>query len=161
MDEKDKNIDLGDLYRDVVLDHYREPRKRTPLKVIDMKGEGYNPVCGDEISMQLKMDGDKVDDVHVDCKGCAISVASASMLAELLPGMTEDQIEKLTTAFRSMMQGKPAPEDLEMGDLDALEGVSKFPVRVKCALLAWYTLLEAMKNGKNGDGPSDPVTTEE
>jgi len=143
-------VQLDEIYRDVILDHYRSPRGRTELAHCDCKNDGLNPTCGDEISLCLAFDGDKVDRVHADCRGCSISVASASMLAELLPGRTKAEVQELLTAFKSMMHGEPVPEGLDIGDLDALQGVQKFPVRVKCALLAWTTLEDALKVDNGG-----------
>jgi nitrogen fixation NifU-like protein len=156
----DKNdLDLGALYRETVMDHYRSPRGHKKLDRIDITREGYNPVCGDKVRLSVKMSEDGVEDIAVDCKGCAISVASASMLAELLPGKSRTEIERLAEAFRQMMHGKPLPEDLDLGDLDALEGVQKFPVRIKCALLAWMTLLEALHNSRNGSDKENAITS--
>jgi nitrogen fixation NifU-like protein len=138
------SVPLDDMYRDVVLDHYRSPRGKKKLAHCDCRNEGQNPVCGDEISLCLALDGEKITDVAADCRGCSISVASASMMAELLPGKSIPETRRLLDSFKGMMHGTPAPADLDIGDLDALEGVQKFPVRVKCALLAWTTLEAAL-----------------
>jgi nitrogen fixation NifU-like protein len=135
------------MYREVVLDHYRSPRGKKQLAHCDRRNEGLNPVCGDEISLCLALDGERIQDVAADCRGCSISVASASMMAELLPGKSLAETRRLIEAFKGMMHGHPAPDDLDIGDLDALEGVQKFPVRIKCALLAWTTLEDALKSG--------------
>lgn len=150
------------MYRDVVLDHYRSPRGRKKLEYYDVANDGLNPVCGDEISLCLAFNGSIVKGVSANCRGCSISVASASMLAELLPGKTQEQVERIVAAFKAMMHGEPLPKGIDMGDLDALQGVRKFPVRVKCALLAWMTLEDALKAYKEGrSGPATPSTTEE
>jgi nitrogen fixation NifU-like protein len=140
-------VPLDEIYRDVVLDHYRSPRGRTEIASPDARGEGTNPLCGDEITLALKFDGDRIQEVAVQGRGCSISVASGSMLAELLPGKTRAEAVRILDAFKALMHGHPAPEGLDLGDLDALEGVKKFPVRVKCALLAWTTLEEALTGG--------------
>jgi len=152
---------LGDLYRETVLDHFRTPRGRKPLDRVDRSRDGHNPVCGDKLTVSVKLDGDTITDVAVQSKGCAISVASGSMLAELLPGMTQAQAHKLVEAFRGMMHGTPAPDDIDIGDLDALEGIRNFPVRVKCALLAWLTLDDALCSSETTDAPSRGITITE
>lgn len=146
------DVELGSLYRDTVLDHFRSPRGRKPLDRADLTRMGHNPVCGDRLTMSIKVEGDKIADVAVETKGCAISVASASMMAELLPGLTKDQARHLAETFRGMMHGQPTPKDIDIGDLDALEGVRNFPVRVKCALLGWMTLLDALSGTAEGKG---------
>ena len=142
--------DLGDLYRDVILDHYRTPRGRKELPGAQARNEGYNPLCGDEVTLAVEFSDGKVADVSVQSRGCSISVASGSMLAELLPGKTVAEARVLLEAFKSMMHGKGAPEKLDIGDLDALEGVKRFPVRVKCALLPWETLKDALTTWESG-----------
>ncbi|HWO56667.1 MAG TPA: SUF system NifU family Fe-S cluster assembly protein [bacterium] len=146
------DVELGSLYRDTVLDHFRSPRGRHPLDRVDLSRQGHNPVCGDRLTLSLKLQGDTIEDVAVETKGCAISVASGSMLAELVPGLTKDQARHLAESFRAMMHGGPAPKDVDIGDLDALEGVKNFPVRVKCALLAWMTLLDALSGAADSKG---------
>jgi nitrogen fixation NifU-like protein len=153
------DYDPGALYRETVMDHYRAPRGKKSIDRIDLTREGHNPVCGDRVTLSLKMTDDGIEDIAVDCRGCAISVASASMLAELLPGKSTAEIERLAEAFRGMMHGKPAPTDLDLGDLEALQGVHKFPVRVKCALLAWITALEALRERTNNSEAGKPVPT--
>jgi len=154
---KRDDVELGSLYRDTVLDHFRSPRGHKTLDRADLTRLGHNPVCGDRLSMSIKLSGDKIEDVAVETKGCAISVASASMMAELLPGLTKAEAKYLAESFRAMMHGQPAPKGLDIGDLDALEGVRNFPVRVKCALLGWMTLLDAL----SGAGDSQGVTVTE
>lgn len=144
-------VPLSEIYRDVVLDHYRSPRGRSEIASPDARAEGQNPLCGDEVTLALKFEDDRIRDVEVHGRGCSISVASGSMLAELLPGKTKQEAHRILHAFKALMHGRPAPEGLDLGDLDALEGVKKFPVRVKCALLAWTTLEDAL-----GPGPSKP-----
>ena len=154
-----RDIDLDSLYRDTVMDHYRSPRGQKPLDRIDLVREGQNPVCGDTIKLSVKLDGQDVSDISVKCNGCAISVASASMLAELLPGKSRDEVKRLAEGFKKMMHGDPPPEGLDIGDLDALEGVKNFPVRVKCALLAWMTLIDALHAADAGADAAGGMTT--
>jgi nitrogen fixation NifU-like protein len=161
LDEDKRDLELDALYRDTVLEHYRSPRGRKPLDRIDLTREGQNPVCGDKIKLSVKFDGGKIENVEVNCRGCAISVASSSMLAELLPGKSREEAMRLAEAFKKMMHGHPAPENLDIGDLDALKGVRKFPVRVKCALLAWMTIMDALRDAENGKSDSSEITTTE
>ena len=139
---------FDDLYREVILDHYRRPRGRTPVTCPDVVNEGLNPVCGDEVKIELKFEGDRVKDVAVLGRGCAISTAAGSMLAEVLPGKTRAEVEELMQTVKRMMHEEIDITGLDVGDLDALSGVRHFPVRVKCALLAWVTLAEALKEWK-------------
>jgi nitrogen fixation protein NifU and related proteins len=137
-------LQLDDLYREVVLDHYRRPRGRQPLSHPSCSVEGFNPSCGDQIHLALAVEDDQVKEVQVECRGCSISVASGSMMAEVVPGHDVAQVRRLIEAVKGMMQGKEPDPALDLGDVEALEGVRKFPVRVKCALLAWTTLDEAL-----------------
>jgi nitrogen fixation NifU-like protein len=136
-----------DLYRDVILDHFKNPRNHGRLPDADIDVEGVNPLCGDQIQLTVKMAGDRVADIHVDGKGCSISQSSASMMTEALKGKSLGRCEELVKDFKRMMLEKGAaeelPEDLE--ELAALEGVKKYPVRIKCAVLSWNTLLEGLK----------------
>jgi nitrogen fixation protein NifU and related proteins len=144
---------LEDLYREIILDHYRTPRNRgelpTPPAVV---AQGHNPLCGDEISVYLQLDGDTVTDVKVDGQGCSISQSSASMMSQAIKGHSVGEVRALVRRFKGMMSiedadgdgdGEPAAE-VSLGDLEALQGVVKFPVRIKCATLAWNTLLQAL-----------------
>ena len=161
MANDNQDIELNALYRDTVLDHFRSPRGTKPLDRIDLSREGHNPVCGDKIQLSVKLSDENVEDIEVHCKGCAISVASASMLAELLPGKSKAEVLKLAEAFKQMMHGHPPPPDLDMGDLDALEGVKQFPVRIKCALLAWMTIIDALRDDEEGKKASSSMTSTE
>lgn len=156
-----KDIQLNDLYRDTVLDHFRSPRGTKPIDRVDIRREGNNPLCGDKLEMSIKMSDDTIEDVEVHCKGCAISVASTSMLAELVPGMKKDDALKLAEGFKKMMHGQPAPEGLDIGDLDSLEGVKDFPVRVKCALLAWMTIIDALRADAKDEDQTGAMTSTE
>ena len=172
---------LEDLYREIILDHYRNPRNRGELESPPaVRAEGFNPLCGDEIAVYLGMDGDKVADIKIAGQGCSISQSSASMMSAAVKGRTVAQARSTITAFRAMMSlhgqaldgagdgpasdglvdgqqaGAPdqeeprsasevaAAEGVSLGDLEALQGVVKFPVRIKCATLAWHTLAQAL-----------------
>ncbi len=135
-------IPLDELYREVILDHHRHPRGRKPLDHPDVEAAGVNPSCGDEVTLQLELDGDRIADVAVLGRGCAVSTASGSMLAELIRGRTVEEARRIAERFREVMHGEAAPEAVDLGDLEALTGVRKFPVRIKCALLPWVTLLD-------------------
>jgi len=130
---------LDDLYREVILDHYSHPRNKGELPDPDIKVEGANPLCGDELSIFVRLDGDRVADVRFVGRGCSISQASASMMTERIKGKTLAEARALVSRFKGMMQGAPADEE-ELGELAALQGVRKFPVRVKCATLSWVAL---------------------
>jgi nitrogen fixation protein NifU and related proteins len=148
---------LEDLYREIILDHYRSPRNRgelpTPPAVV---AQGHNPLCGDEITVYLELDGDTVTDVKVGGQGCSISQSSASMMSQAIKGHSVDEVRALVKRFKGMMSihdldeaagdgdGDEPADDVSLGDLEALQGVVKFPVRIKCATLAWNTLLEAL-----------------
>jgi nitrogen fixation protein NifU and related proteins len=151
--------ELDGLYREVILDHAKHPRGRKEMPDADARGEGQNPLCGDELSLALKIKDGKIADAAVSGRGCSISVASGSMLAEMAPGLAPGEALRLADAFKSMMHGEAAPEGVDTGDLDALEGVKQFPVRVKCALLAWETLRNAIKAWESG-GHEAKATTE-
>ncbi len=139
-----------DLYREVILDHYRHPRNRGKVDVPDICVKGVNPLCGDAIELTFLLRDGKIDDIKMEGNGCSISQSSASMMTEALKGKSLAECDELATAFKKMtLDNVPAdqlPEDLE--DLSALEGVRKYPVRIKCALLAWNTLLEGLKEFK-------------
>ncbi len=153
-------VALDELYREVVLDHHRRPRGRTPLARVDARAHGHNPVCGDEVVLLLALDGDRITGVQIEGRGCAICTASGSIMAELVPGRSDGEAGALAETFRTVMHGHPAPPDADLGDLEALEGVKKFPVRVKCALLPWVTLADALRAWRDGR-PEAASTTEE
>jgi len=153
---------LDDMYRDIILDHYRSPRGKKPVDKADISSEGMNPACGDEIDMQVEMDDNKVKEIHVNCRGCAISVASGSMLAEIVKGKSLEEVARIAEIVRRMLKGEGEEIIDELGDIDSLQGVRNFPVRVKCALLSWITLIDGLKRYQNGQGPSSKaVSTEE
>jgi nitrogen fixation NifU-like protein len=135
-------VALDDLYRDVILDHYAHPRNRGRLDPSDITGEGANPLCGDELVLFVRLRGDRIDAVRFEGRGCSISQASASMMTEAITGKTIDEVRALIGDFREMMHGHAPAADL--GDLVALQGVRKFPVRIKCATLPWVTLEQGL-----------------
>ncbi|MCX7895730.1 MAG: SUF system NifU family Fe-S cluster assembly protein [Thermoanaerobaculum sp.] len=151
-------VPLDELYREVVLDHYRHPRGREPLARVDVTAQGFNPLCGDQVEVALQVGEELIQQVQVLSRGCAICTASASMMAEALPGQTLAQAEQGAEAFRQVMHGKPFPQELPLGDLEALEGVKHFPVRVKCALLPWMTLKEAIAALRRGERRAKATT---
>jgi len=136
---------LDDLYREGILDHYRTPHGAEAIDDPAVKVEGFNPLCGDELVMELSVDADgRIAALHIEPNGCSISVASASMLAQQLTGKTLADAVALKETFKAVMRGESWPEGRDFGDLEALAGVKNFPVRVKCALLAWMTLEQAL-----------------
>lgn len=152
-------LPLDELYREVVLDHYRHPRGRAPLPRVDVTAHGHNPLCGDEIDVALAIDGERIEAVQVTGRGCAICTASGSIMAELLPGRTIAAAEATAETFRRLMHGEPPAAGADLGDLELLEGVQRFPVRVKCALLPWMTLRDALAAHRHGT-PAAVTTTE-
>ncbi len=150
-------MSLEDLYREVILDHYRTPRNKSHLDAPDAKAQGINPLCGDDITIELMYDGDKVGSVAIDGQGCSISLSSASMMSEAIKGKSRVEIEELTAKFRGLMSlddGIDPGVDHDhpgaaLGALEALEGVRQYPVRIKCASLAWNVLAEALADAPN------------
>ncbi len=149
---------LEDLYREIILDHYRSPRNRGELPAPPAtRVEGFNPLCGDEIVLYVDVQDGTVADIRIGGQGCSISQSSASMMSAAVKGKTLDEVERLTRAFKGMMSiheqsldgdgAEPAEaldDEVKLGDLDALRGVVKFPVRIKCATLSWNTLQQAL-----------------
>jgi nitrogen fixation protein NifU and related proteins len=154
---------LEDLYREIILDHYRNPRNRGELDAPPAtRVEGFNPLCGDEVVLYLDVEGDTVRDIRIGGQGCSISQSSASMMSSAIKGKTLDEVRALSRAFKGMMsiheQSLDGPSDdadgdgdgeveadVKLGDLEALRGVVKFPVRIKCATLSWNTLLQGIE----------------
>jgi nitrogen fixation NifU-like protein len=144
-------MSLEELYREVILDHYRNPRNRTALVAPDTVAEGVNPLCGDEVTVELAFDGDVVTGVSVRGQGCSISQSSASMMSEAIKGKSTAQISQLGLRFRTMLSTEDGEIELDpdrpgavLGDLEALQGVKNYPVRIKCASLPWATLDDAL-----------------
>ena len=144
--------ELGDLYQEIILDHYKKPRNAGRLEQPTCSAAGDNPLCGDKISISVRTKGDTLEDIRWKGAGCAISTASASLMSEAVKGKTKSEIESLFTRFHDMVTGKGGSEGLEK--LEVFSGVSEFPVRVKCASLAWHTLKAAL------EGKNDTVSTE-
>ena len=146
--------DLMDLYQEVILDHTRRPRNFGSLEHATHRAEGHNPLCGDQVAVSLRLDGDVVREIRFEGKGCAISTASASMMTELLKGREAGLLQTVFGQFQDLVTGRliEPPEDL--GKLLAFAGVAAFPVRVKCATLAWHTVKAALQNRQQ------PITTE-
>ncbi len=148
--------ELTDLYQEVILDHNKHPRNFGQIEAADHCAQGYNPLCGDQLTLYLKMDGDRVAEVRFEGQGCAISTASASILTEVVLGKTLAEVETLFESFHELLTGDPsvaAEVDPELGKLAVFAGVREFPVRVKCATLAWHTLKAAISD-------DNEVTTE-
>ena len=145
---------LEDLYREIILDHYRTPRNRGELESPPaIESRGHNPLCGDEITLYLLVDGEgdaaMVSDVKIGGQGCSISQSSASMMTQAIIGKSVGEARAMIRRFRSMMgiegiESHPGDADIDLGDLEALQGVVKFPVRIKCAVLGWNTLADAL-----------------
>jgi nitrogen fixation NifU-like protein len=137
-------MSLDDLYKEVILDHYKNPRNKRPLPDAELSCSRNNPLCGDEITVYAHLEDGVVADVAFQGQGCSISQASASMMTEALTGKRVDQAETLASDFRGMMAGDVGPDEDEFGDLVALKGVVKYPIRIKCAVLAWDVVQEAL-----------------
>lgn len=147
--------DLRDLYQEVIFDHNRNPRNFRVMEHADRQVDGFNPLCGDRLTLYLRMDGDVIKDASFQGSGCAISTASVSLMTEIIKGMTEQEAEDLFKKFHEMTTGKDENLQLEaLGKLAVLAGVRDYPARVKCATLAWHTLDAALKNQHT------PVSTE-
>jgi nitrogen fixation NifU-like protein len=138
---------LDDLYKEVILDHYKAPRNKRDLPDATASLHKNNPLCGDEITIHARLEDGKVAEVTFEGQGCSISQASASMLTETVSGKTVDDASGLTREFRGMMEGSVDPDEDAFGDLIALKGVVKYPVRIKCAVLAWDVLQDVLADG--------------
>lgn len=148
--------DLRELYQEVILDHSRQPRNFREESAASRKAEGYNPLCGDRVTVFLKLDGDVVKEATFQGSGCAISTASASLMTEALKGKTLDEARAIFHKFHDLITGGQSDSDLgpALGKLEAFSGVNQYPARAKCATLAWHTVNAALENAKA------PVTTE-
>jgi nitrogen fixation protein NifU and related proteins len=147
--------ELTDLYQEVILDHNRRPRNFRAMGEANRKQEGFNPLCGDRLTVYVKLDGDRIDDVSFEGSGCAISKASASLMTEALKGKTVDEARALFDRFHDMVTSSSDIPPPDLGKLSVLSGVREFPTRIKCASLAWHTLKAAVS-----DPLAEPVTTE-
>ncbi len=147
-------MDLKDLYQDIIVDHNRSPRNFRRMDNPTRCLQGFNPLCGDKLTLYVQLDGDVIRDVSFEGTGCAISVASASLMTEKLMGMTIGQAEILFDNMHDMLTGNSEPESEQLGKLAALAGVKAYPSRVKCASLSWHTLHAVLSN------EHDSVSTE-
>ena len=147
--------DLKALYQEVIIDHGRNPRNFGELDSANRSAEGVNPLCGDELKLHCFVDeNDVIQDLRFSGRGCAISVASASLMTEMLKGMSKNDARALFERFRATVTGESMTDHGDIGKLEVLSGVREFPTRVKCATLAWHTAIAALENA------NEPVTTE-
>ena len=148
--------ELDDLYQEIILDHNRRPANFRPMPDADRTVEADNPLCGDRLSLFLKLDGGRIADISFQGSGCAISVASASLLTERLKGATVAEAEALFGTMHAVLTGEHEPDPDRLGSLAALAGVRRYPMRVKCATLSWHALKAAL----GGEGAEGVVSTE-
>ena len=153
-------MDLKDLYRDVILDHNKRPRNFGTLEQADSRADGHNPLCGDRLTVFLKMNGDRVEDIRFEGKGCAISTASASMMTEAIKGKGKADIESLYGKIHTLLTQQGVVADSSLGKLAALSGVREYPARVKCASLCWHTLNAALEMADGHVNAPATVSTE-
>ena len=154
--------DLQALYQSVILDHNRSPRNRRVMEDASHRAAGRNPMCGDEITVWLRVEGDRIADVSFEGKGCAISQASASMMTQALKGQTREEATRLFERFHAMVMGQLDAESAkgDLGRAVALAGVSRFPMRVKCASLGWHAFRAALESGATATGDAPAVIVE-
>lgn len=145
--------DLRDLYQEVIFDHNRNPRNFRAMDDADRQIDGFNPLCGDRLTLFIKVNDGKITDASFQGQGCAISTASASLMTDIIKGQTEEEAQELFELFHKMATGEPVEMD-DLGKLAVLAGVCEYPARVKCATLPWHTLDALLK------GSEEPVTTE-
>ena len=145
---------LADLYQEVILEHSKAPRNYRVLEGANRKAEGFNPLCGDHFTLYVKLDGDRITDISFQGSGCAISKASSSMMTQSIKGKTIAEAQELFAKFHKVVTGQTENGSNELGKLNVFSGVSEFPVRVKCATLAWHTLRGALA------GEEEPISTE-
>ncbi|MEE8556377.1 MAG: SUF system NifU family Fe-S cluster assembly protein, partial [Myxococcota bacterium] len=144
-----------DLYQELILDHTRKPRNFGPLDTANRQAEGFNPLCGDRVTVTLHLEAGRVCDIHFEGSGCAISTASASLMTEAVKGKAVAEVEALFKRVHGLLTGQPESQGTDLGKLVALGGVREFPMRVKCATLPWHTLAGALD-----DNPASLITTE-
>ena len=140
-------MDLKELYRDVILDHNRRPRNFGRIEASDSHAEGHNPLCGDRLTVWLRLKDDRIEDIRFEGKGCAISTASASLMTEAVKGKDRATVQSLYGRIHALLTQQDAAPDASLGKLAALSGVREFPARVKCASLCWHTLNAALERG--------------
>ncbi len=152
--------DLLELYQEVILDHNKRPRNFGALPEAEHTAEGHNPLCGDQLRLYLTMDGDRIREIRFEGTGCAISKASASLMTETVQGKTVDEVDALFRDFHELLTGDPsvqAKAAAELGKLAVFEGVREYPVRVKCATLAWHTLQAAIQDRAESVSTESPA----
>lgn len=138
--------ELNDLYQEVILDHSRHPHNFHAMEGASRQAEGYNPLCGDQVTVYLKLNGDRIEDISFQGSGCAISKSSASIMTDLVKGKTAAETAALFEKFRRLVTGESPAEPDPTDKLAIFSGVSEFPTRVKCAVLGWHTLKSALEN---------------
>jgi nitrogen fixation NifU-like protein len=143
-------MSLDDLYKEVILDHYRSPRNKRRVEGAELSRSRNNPLCGDEITIHAHLDDGRIAEIGFEGQGCSISQASASMLTEAVAGKSVEDAGSVASDFRGMMEGAVEPDEDRLGELVALQGVAKYPVRIKCAVLAWDVLQETLGQSKDG-----------
>ena len=143
---------LDDIYKETILDHYKSPRNKRGLPGAELQCSANNPLCGDEITVFVHTDGEQIAEVTFQGAGCSISQSSASMMTEAVTGVLTSDAKRLAADFRGMMAGDVEPDEQEFGDLIALKGVVTYPIRIKCAVLAWDTLQEALEGAGQAGG---------
>lgn len=153
------SADLESLYREIILEHYRSPRRKRAIEDANRHADGANPLCGDRITVEARVEDGTVADVAFGGQGCSISQSSASMMADYVAGKPVAEALAAVEQFQRMMTTGEAPADADLGDIEALVGVAKFPVRVKCASLGWKTLEQALRAGDAFEVA--PVSTDE
>lgn len=147
--------DLSDLYQEVILDHNRRPRNFRPIDHPSRTQEGFNPLCGDRLTLYVSLDGERINEIAFQGSGCAISKASASLMTEALKGKTVDEARTLFDRFHAMVTSSPESPAPDLGKLAVFAGVREYPTRIKCASLAWHTMKAAVASDS-----TDPVSTE-
>lgn len=159
-------MELKDLYREVILDHNRSPRNFGRLDPADAAADGHNPLCGDQLHLSVRLQDDRLADIRFEGHGCAISVASASLMSEAVKGRSREEVQSLYERVHALLTGERRGEAAELGKLAALGGVAEFPARVKCASLCWHTLQAALEQVgtpaavPEAPRPAEPVSTE-
>jgi nitrogen fixation NifU-like protein len=151
-------VGLDDIYKEVILDHYKAPRNKRELPGAELTCHANNPLCGDEITVFAHLDGDAVAEVTFQGAGCSISQSSASMMTEAVTGTSVDGARGMADAFRGMMAGEVEPDEATFGELVALKGVVQYPIRIKCAVLAWDVLQEALEGAGSATGAQPHAT---
>lgn len=152
---------LDDLYREIILDHYRSPRHKGRVEDPDICARGYNPLCGDDIEITARLKDGRIDAISFDGHGCSISQASASMLTEAVTGKQLTEALDLAASVRAMFTGDAEVDPESLGDLEALQGVKRYPIRIKCATLAWNALQVGAESGDGADGNAENVYSDE